>query len=76
MPSPGGDVPGGEPPVDWQAKRLITLAEVVSKIPVSRQTIYNWEKAGKFPQRVILPQGIVCWLESEVDEWIAARSQR
>ena len=74
----GGDGPGGEPPsIDWQAKRLITLAEVVSKVPVSRQTIYNWEKTGMFPQRIILPQGIVCWLASEVDDWIAqARSRR
>ena len=75
VPGPGGDVPGGDPPIDWHAKRLIDMSEVLQKIPVTRQTIFNWEKSGAFPRRVVLPNGMICWLESEVHDWIDDRTR-
>ena len=50
-------------------KQYITLAEVRRKVPVTRQTIENWEKAGEFPKRIRIG-GRVFWLLSEVDDWI------
>ena len=68
---------GGEPPPEHMRKRLIDLKEVLRQIPVTRQTLTNWEKAGTFPRRIILPDGVtVCWLESEVHCWIEQSAQR
>ena len=72
-----GDMTGGEPPPQPRQKRLIDLKEVLGQIPVTRQTITNWEKAGTFPRRIILPDGVTaCWLESEVDDWIEQSARR
>ena len=72
-----GDATGGEPPPQSRQKRLIDLKEVLRQIPVTRQTLTNWEKAGTFPRRIILPDGVtVCWLESEVHCWIEQSAQR
>ena len=51
---------------------LLSIKQVLKKVPVSRQTIYNWEKVGDFPRR-INPGGRTFWLLSEVDAWIAAQ---
>ena len=50
-------------------KHYISLPELLMKIPVTRQTIENWEKAGEFPKRIRIG-GRVFWLLSEVDDWI------
>ena len=71
------DATGGEQPPDYMRKRLIDLKEVLRKIPVTRQTLTNWEKAGTFPRRIILPDGVTaCWLESEVHSWIEQSARR
>ena len=75
VPSPVGDVPGGEPPVDWKAKRLIGMSEVLRMVPVTPQTLFNWEKSGSFPRRIVLPNRAICWLESEFRDWIDDRSR-
>ena len=68
---------GGELPPEYMRKRLIDFKEVLSQIPVSRQTLTNWEKAGTFPRRIILPDGVTaCWLESEVHCWIEQTARR
>lgn len=33
-------------------------------------TIYNLEKAGKFPARRLLSPGRVAWVRSEVEAWL------
>jgi predicted DNA-binding transcriptional regulator AlpA len=40
---------------------------------VSRQTIYNWEKKGLFPNRRQLGPNAIGWLKSEVDDWATNR---
>ncbi len=65
---------GGSTRVQPAAKpnRLLTLNEVMERIPVTRQTIDNWEHAGSFPQRVPLPDiDDAFWLEREIDMWIS-----
>lgn len=60
----GGDDVGG--PV-----RLITKPELLDRIGVTYPTIWQWMRAGKFPRSRELG-GKAAWIESEVDEWIAA----
>ena len=39
------------------------------------QTLFNWEKSGSFPRRIVLPNRAICWLESEFRDWIDDRSR-
>ena len=39
----------------------------------SRASIYRWEKAGNFPQRRQISSNRVGWVESEIQNWMAAR---
>ena len=57
-------------------KRLLTLDAVLARVPVTRQTIYNWERDERFPRRISLPEDQrAFWLESEVDDWIDDRAR-
>lgn len=53
--------------------RTLRLKAVQEKTGLTKQTIANWEREGVFPRRLRLGPNIVGWLESEIDEWIAAR---
>jgi prophage regulatory protein len=46
--------------------------DVVKLVGLCYTTIYNMEKAGKFPARRRLSPGRVAWLRSEVEEWLRA----
>ena len=48
---------------------------LLQKIPLSEVTIWRMEKTGQFPARRQISPGRVAWLASEVDAWIASRSQ-
>jgi prophage regulatory protein len=50
--------------------RLIRLPEVLKKTGLSRSRLYA---DVSFPQRVKLGTRGVAWVESEVEDWIAAR---
>ena len=43
-------------------------------IQYCRVQIDRLEKAGQFPKRVQIGPGRVGWLQSEIDEWIAAKA--
>jgi prophage regulatory protein len=51
-------------------ERLLRLPEVLSRVGVSRATLYRWEAAGKFVPRVKLSGGVSVWPESKVQAWI------
>jgi predicted DNA-binding transcriptional regulator AlpA len=51
---------------------LITKNEVARLTSRSWSSINRDEKAGKFPQRVILPSGHVRWRLDEIEAWIDA----
>lgn len=56
-----------------KVERLIPLAEVKSRVGLSRSSIYARIKAGTFPAPVPLgeyPTRAIRWLESEVQQWI------
>ena len=53
--------------------RFIRLSEVSVRTGLSRATIYQHIKVGRFPAQVKLGLRAVGWIESEIDDWIEAR---
>lgn len=61
-----------------QRKRLLAFKQLRDEkgIPYSRDHLRRLCKAGRFPAPIPLSSsGRICWLESEVDAWIAARAE-
>jgi prophage regulatory protein len=56
--------------------RLLTLAEVISRVGLKTTAIYGYMRRGAFPARVVLGPRCVRWSEREVQAWIAAQIQR
>lgn len=54
--------------------RLISIEQVLDKVPISRQQIYMWIAKGRFPKQKKIGKRRVAWLETDVDEWIEERS--
>jgi prophage regulatory protein len=51
----------------------IRRPEVVTKLGISKSTLYNLEKRGDFPkQRMITPR-LAVWSEAEIDQWLEQR---
>ena len=53
--------------------RLIRRDELLKLIPMSDATIYQLEKAGKFPKRFHLTPRCAVWDLEEIETWIAER---
>ena len=53
------------------AYRIIRQPEVARRTGLSRSSIYQRIKEGRFPTPVALGERAVGWLESEIDSWIA-----
>ena len=53
--------------------QLIRLKQVKEKTGLSRSSIYQFIKEGKFPAQVKLGQRAAAWVDSEVDDWINGR---
>jgi prophage regulatory protein len=56
-----------------QHVRLIREAECRDRTGLSRSQRWRLEREGRFPARVPLSERTFGWVESEIDEWIAAR---
>ncbi len=56
-----------------RGKRVLRLPEVISKVGLSRATIYRLQEAGEFPSSIRLGRSAVAWVETEIDGWIADR---
>lgn len=52
--------------------RMLRMSEVKARVGMSQTTIYARIKKGTFPKQVLMGT-LAAWLESEIDEWIAAR---
>ena len=52
---------------------ILKLKNVVSKVGLSRSTIYNQINSGDFPKQIRLGKRSVGFLESEIDDWIMKR---
>lgn len=51
--------------------RLLSKAQVLARVPVTFPTLWAWQRQGRFPRARVVG-GKSCWIESEVDAWIAA----
>jgi prophage regulatory protein len=51
--------------------RLLTFAEVQSRVRLSRTTIWRLERDCKFPPRIRVSPGRVAWRESDIDAFVA-----
>ncbi len=52
-------------------RRIMRLPEVIEKTGYKRQSIYNFMKAGTFPQARRIGPRAVGWDSLEVEAWIA-----
>ncbi len=55
------------------SEKFLRLQAVQGRVPYSRSTIYQKISRGEFPAPIDLGARAVAWLESDIDEWIAAR---
>lgn len=53
--------------------RLLKRGDVELKTGLSRSSIYSAVRAKAFPEPIAIAPNRVAWLESEIDQWIAAR---
>lgn len=56
--------------------RLITMGEVLDRVPFSKVHIYRLMESGDFPKQVGVGPQRVAWVEQELDDWIAERLRR
>jgi prophage regulatory protein len=54
-------------------KRLLRLPEVCRQVGLGRSSIYSLVNLGSFPAPKRLGARTVAWLQSDVDDWIAAK---
>ena len=54
-------------------KRLLTMNQVLERVPVSRQQIYAWISKGSFPRQIRLSENRVAWLEEDIEKWIESK---
>ena len=58
-----------------QATTLINRKTLLAMIPLADRTIYDMEKRGDFPRRIVLTSRNVAWDLAEVEQWIKTRKQ-
>jgi prophage regulatory protein len=58
------------------SETILRLPSVKARIGLARSSIYQLVAQGRFPRPIALGSRSVGWLESEVDEWLAAQVAR
>jgi prophage regulatory protein len=53
-------------------RRLLSKGEVLRRVSLSKSTLYAYMKEGRFPKCRKVGTKRVAWLESDVENWIAA----
>jgi prophage regulatory protein len=56
-----------------ESPRIIFFPEIKKLTGLSRSTVWKLEKKGLFPQRRLVTETRVGWIESEVLSWIESR---
>ncbi len=56
-------------------KTLINRKTLRAMIPLSDRAIFNMEKRGDFPRRIVLTSRNVTWDLAEIEEWIESRKR-
>lgn len=60
-------------PSEDSSPTILRLPEVIKKTGYRRASIYAKVKSGQFPTPICLGARAVGWVDSEINEWIAAR---
>ena len=55
------------------AEKLMRLKQVLEVVPVSKSTIWQWCRDGRFPAPIKLGERTTCWHESAVFDFIKAQ---
>ncbi|MEN9419342.1 MAG: hypothetical protein RI988_2962 [Pseudomonadota bacterium] len=53
--------------------KILRRDDVLTMIGLSRSTLYNMVRSGRFPSPTLIGQRAVGWREAEVNDWLAAR---
>lgn len=53
--------------------KLLFQPEVSARVGKCRASLYQYIAEGRFPKPVKIGDRRIAWVESEIDEWIAAR---
>lgn len=56
-----------------ESKTLINRKKLHDMIPLAARTVFNMEKRGEFPRRIVLTSRRVAWDLAEIKEWIEAQ---
>jgi prophage regulatory protein len=59
-----------------KTNNMIRMNVVKEMTGLSRSTIYQFIKDGKFPEQIKLGDRASGWLEAEVDDWLQERIKR
>ena len=54
---------------------LINRKTLLAMIPLSDRAIFDMEKRGDFPRRIVLTSRNVAWDLAEVEQWIESRKE-
>jgi prophage regulatory protein len=57
------------------SERMLRLPSVLERVGVSRSTLWSWVREKRFPPPVRLGLRAVAWRSTEVDAWIASRTE-
>jgi prophage regulatory protein len=61
--------------MDMQETKVVRFKELQKIIPVSRTTIFRWEKQSSFPKHFPIGKNSVAWLLSDVEAWLKEKSK-
>ena len=50
-------------------RKMLSVKQVLAKVPFSRATLYREMEAGRFPMGKQLTPGRVAWFEDDIIEW-------
>jgi prophage regulatory protein len=57
-----------------QRCRLLSWSDVRARIPLSRATVWALRRRGAFPRPIQISPNRIMWRESELEQWIAERT--
>ena len=57
-------------------EKLIRLPELMAITSMKKSTIYDMQRAQKFPQSLRLSRRCVAWKSTDVQNWISSREQK
>lgn len=55
---------------------MLKLNTVMERTALSRSSIYQFVKEGKFPKSCKIGERSVAWVSSEIDQWLAERAEQ